>query len=69
MSRTGLERFDDEGIIERQCAKCHDWWPLDFFSVNSKCLGGRTRECKACRQERRRGHAKRSQKARRASLP
>lgn len=50
-----IERVDDEGIIERRCKVCGDFQVLDLFCRAANCHRGRTSECKACRQKRRRG--------------
>lgn len=37
--------------VERRCAICGGWWPLDMFDAAPDCRRGRSRRCKACRQE------------------
>lgn len=52
--RSGLYRYDDDGELERRCARCRDYWPADdeFFFTGPyadrlHCY------CKACYYEQR----------------
>ena len=47
-----IERLDDEGVIERQCTKCLEWWPADseFYKKNDRGTGLLT-HCIGCRRD------------------
>ncbi len=50
------EIINEDGELERQCAKCEEWWPADpeFFHRNPRHPRGLHIYCKACMSEARR---------------
>jgi hypothetical protein len=45
------ERVAHDGVTERQCNRCGEWWPIgDYHFANP---GKRSRVCNGCRSERR----------------
>ena len=46
----------DYDQIERQCTRCHEWWPADkeFFYAQATGLFGLESSCKACKEDYRR---------------
>ena len=48
--KSGKFRIDEDGILEKHCSKCNEYWPADsefFFSAGGKG-DGLTCWCKAC---------------------
>jgi len=59
MTRGILNRDDIQETelgVERRCAKCREWWPLDheFYDYYHKGFRGFVNVCRACRALRRR---------------
>lgn len=52
--KRGRYRRDDDGVLEKKCSGCRDYWPADteFFFSSGGCDGLST-YCKACYIERR----------------
>lgn len=38
-----------DGVMGKRCTKCFEWKPLDAFSKDGNCLGGKKPSCRKCR--------------------
>ncbi|KKL64537.1 hypothetical protein LCGC14_2164010 [marine sediment metagenome] len=56
------EALNGDGELERQCARCNEWWPADteFYHRNIRHPGGLHLYCKACMSDARRKSYKKS---------
>lgn len=42
------QRKNKDGVLERQCSRCHEWWPADQEFFYSSKRNGLHSWCKAC---------------------
>jgi len=64
LDRSGGKYRREEGITEKRCAACKEYWPADgeFFNDDVNAVDGLRSYCRACVQEKRRAKIENSRR-------